>query len=75
MYLVQLSMNPVHKSINETHKKGCAGDISTVAQNTLLYIQVEQAIFGLSNDDEYEVTATNDKEDIKKLISIGFEYI
>jgi len=44
-------------------------------ENTLLYIQVEQAIFGLSNDDEYEVTATNDKEDIKKLISVGFEYI
>lgn len=44
-------------------------------ENTLLYIQVEQAIFGLSNDDEYDVTATNDKEDIKKLISVGFEYI
>jgi len=44
-------------------------------ENTLLYIQVEQAIFGLSNDDEYEVTATNDKEDIKRLISVGFEYI
>jgi hypothetical protein len=34
----------------------------------LLHTQVEQAIFGLSNDDEYVVTATNDKEDIKKLI-------
>ena len=44
-------------------------------ENTLLYIQVERAIFGLSNDDEYEVIATNDKEDIKKLISVGFEYI
>jgi len=32
---------------------------------TLLYIQVEQAIFGLSNDDEYNVTATNNKEEIK----------
>jgi len=30
-------------------------------ENTLLYIQVEQAIFGLSNDDKYDVTATNDK--------------
>ena len=44
-------------------------------ENTSLYIQVEQAIFGLSNDDEYDVTATNDKEDIKKLILVGLEYI
>jgi len=44
-------------------------------ENTLLYIQVEQAIFGLSNDDEYGVTATDDKEEIKKPISVGFEYI
>jgi hypothetical protein len=36
---------------------------------------VEEAIFGLSNDDEYEVTATNEKEEIEKLISVGFEYI
>ena len=41
----------------------------------MLYIQVEQAIFGLNNDEEYDVTATNDKEDIEKLISVGFEYI
>jgi len=38
-------------------------------------MQVEQAIFELSNDDEHDGTVTNDKEDIKKLISIGFEYI
>jgi hypothetical protein len=44
-------------------------------ENTLLYIQVEQAIFGLSNDDEYDVTATNNKEEIKKLLSVGFDYV
>jgi len=44
-------------------------------ENTLLYIQVEQAIFGLSNDDEYNVTATNNKEEIKQLLSVGFEYV
>jgi len=43
--------------------------------NTLLYIQVEQAIFGLNSDDEYSVQATNNKEDIKKLLSVGFEYV
>jgi len=43
--------------------------------NTLLYIQIEQAIFGLNSDDEYSVTATNSKEEIKKLLSVGFEYV
>jgi hypothetical protein len=43
--------------------------------NTLLHIQVEQAIFGLNSDDEYTVQATNDKEEMKKLLSVGFEYV
>jgi hypothetical protein len=36
---------------------------------------VEQAIFGLNSDDEYTVQATNDKEEMKKLLSVGFEYV
>jgi hypothetical protein len=43
--------------------------------NTLLYIQLEQAIFGLNSDDEYNVTGTNNKDEIKALLSIGFEYM
>jgi len=43
--------------------------------NTLLYIQMEQAIFGPNGDDEFTVQATNDKEEMKKLLSIGFEYV
>jgi len=43
--------------------------------NTLLYIQIEQGIFGLDADDEYEVTATNNKKEIEKLLSVGFEYV
>jgi hypothetical protein len=31
--------------------------------NTLLYIQMEQALFGAGSDDEFIVNATNDKED------------
>jgi hypothetical protein len=30
---------------------------------------------GLSNDDEYNATATSGKEEMKKLLSVGFEYI
>ena len=44
-------------------------------ENTLLYIQVEQAIFGASDNDEFTVQATNNKEEIKQLLSVGFEYI
>jgi integrase len=43
--------------------------------NTLLYIQLEQAIFGINGEDEYTVTATNNKEEIKTLLWVGFEYI
>jgi len=44
-------------------------------ENTLLYIQVEQAIFGASDNDEFTVQATNNKEEIKQLLSVGFEYV
>jgi hypothetical protein len=36
---------------------------------------MEQAIFGLNADDEFTVQATNDKEEMKKLLSVGFEYV
>jgi integrase len=44
-------------------------------ENTLLYIQIEQAIFGAGIDDEFTVQATSNKEEIKQLLSVGFEYI
>jgi hypothetical protein len=44
-------------------------------ENKLLYIQVEQAIFGASDNDEFTVQATNNKEEIKQLLSVGFEYV
>jgi len=34
--------------------------------NTLLYIQIEQAIFGINSGDKYLVNATNNKQEIKK---------
>lgn len=44
-------------------------------ENTLLYIQIEQAIFGAGINDEFTVQATSNKEEIKQLLSVGFEYI
>ncbi|MGQ9551905.1 MAG: hypothetical protein ACUVUE_05700 [Candidatus Bathycorpusculaceae bacterium] len=43
--------------------------------NTLLYIQIEQALYGQNSDDEFTVYGTNDKEEIKKLLSVGFDYV
>jgi hypothetical protein len=40
----------------------------------VIYIQVEQALFGLNSDNEFIVNATNEKEKTKKLLSVGFEY-
>lgn len=39
--------------------------------NTLLYIQMEQALFGAGSDYEFIVNATNDKEEIKKLLQLA----
>ena len=43
--------------------------------NTLLYIQMEQALFGAGSDDEFIMNATNDKEETRKLLSAGSEYV
>jgi len=43
--------------------------------NTLLYIQIEQALYGQSNDDEFVVYGTSDKEEIKRLLTVGFDYV
>jgi mycothiol synthase len=39
----------------------------------LVCIQVEQDTFGLGNGDGHDVTATDDKENIKKRVSVEFE--
>jgi len=43
--------------------------------NTLRYIQIEQALYGPNSDDEFTVYGTSDKEEIKKLLSVGFDYV
>jgi hypothetical protein len=64
-------------SLCRFEKTGCCKEFLGHASldNTLLYIQVDQAIFGLNNDDEFTVQAINDKEEMKKLLFVGFEYV
>jgi phage host-nuclease inhibitor protein Gam len=44
-------------------------------QNAPLYIQVDQAMFAAAISDEFTVQAANNKEEIKQLLSVGFEYV
>ncbi|MBO3833357.1 MAG: site-specific integrase [Candidatus Brockarchaeota archaeon] len=43
-------------------------------ENTLIYIQVENALFGEQND-EFTVRIAKDPEEIKSLLEAGFEYV
>jgi len=42
-------------------------------QNTLLYIDLEAALFNTGND-EFTVKVTEKPEEIKALLEVGFEY-
>ncbi len=41
---------------------------------TLLYIQLEKALF-TADSDEFTVKATNDTEEVQALLEVGFEYV
>ena len=42
-------------------------------RNTMIYINVEHAIFGAGENDEFIVRVTDKPEEIKELLQIGFE--
>ena len=44
-------------------------------ENTEIYIQLEQAIFGDSTSQEYHVKVATKQEEIKALLEVGFEYV
>jgi integrase/predicted RNA-binding Zn-ribbon protein involved in translation (DUF1610 family) len=44
-------------------------------KNTMIYINIEHTIFGLSSDDEFHVRVTENPEEIKTLLETGFEYV
>ncbi|MBO3832316.1 MAG: hypothetical protein FGF51_02890 [Candidatus Brockarchaeota archaeon] len=43
-------------------------------ENTMIYIQVEKALFN-SQDDEFTVKVAKDPDEIKSLLETGFEYV
>jgi integrase len=44
-------------------------------KNTMIYINIEHAIFGASDNDEFTVRVTEKPEEIKEFLQIGFEYV
>jgi integrase/predicted RNA-binding Zn-ribbon protein involved in translation (DUF1610 family) len=44
-------------------------------RNTMIYINIEHAIFGAGDNDEFTVRVTEKTEEIKELLQIGFEYV
>jgi integrase len=44
-------------------------------KNTMIYINIEHAIFGASENDEFTVRVTEKPEEIKELLQLGFEYV
>jgi integrase len=44
-------------------------------KNTMIYINIEHAIFGASESDEFTVRVTEKPEEIKDLLQVGFEYV
>ncbi|MCS7124734.1 MAG: tyrosine-type recombinase/integrase, partial [Candidatus Bathyarchaeota archaeon] len=43
--------------------------------STLTYINIENAIFGSGDNNEFHVKVTNNPEEIKNLLEAGFEYV
>ena len=44
-------------------------------ENTEIYINIEQTLFGESENDEFTVKVASTPEEIKQLLEVGFEYI
>lgn len=44
-------------------------------ENTEIYVNIEQTLFGESENDEFTVKVASTPEEIKQLLEVGFEYI
>jgi len=61
-----------HKTKDPYHVKRFLGHKSL--QSTEIYINVEQAIFD-ERDDEFHVKAARNPEEVKALLTVGFQYV
>jgi integrase len=62
-----------HKTKDILHVKSLLGHVSL--DNTLIYINLEQALFGESDNQEFHVKVAHNLEEACELIKVGFEYV
>jgi hypothetical protein len=62
-----------HKTKDVFHVKELLGHRSL--DSTLIYINIERAVFGSEGNDEFHVKVAKAPEEIKTLLEAGFEYM
>lgn len=62
-----------HKTRDILHLKEFLGHKSL--DSTLIYINIERAIFGAGDHSELHVKSAETPEEVKALLEVGFEYI
>jgi len=62
-----------HKTKDILHVKNMLGHVSL--DNTLIYINLEQAVFGESNSQEFHVKVAHNLEEACELVKVGFDYV
>jgi integrase len=62
-----------HKTKDVLYVKELLGHKSL--DSTLIYINIERAVFGSGSNDEFHVKVAKSPEEIKELLEIGFDYI
>jgi len=62
-----------HKTKDVIHVKKILGH--KCIESTMIYINLEQAYFGQTNDDEFTVRVAHNVKEACELIEAGFEYV
>jgi len=62
-----------HKTKDSLHIKELLGHKSI--DNTLIYIHLDKALYGSSNNQEFHVRVTHNLEEACEFVKAGFEYV
>jgi len=63
----------VHATRDPMYVKNLLGH--KTLDSTMIYINIEKAIYGSLRDEEFTVRVAKEPDEIKKLLEAGFEYV